>query len=204
MKGIKYLGKFISYSIDMRKVKALVLLCLCYILSLLIGCRAQLGSDITRFEREREQLISAYEAEIAQLRQEAEAGIYVTSYLPEDAEGDAWTLARWLGCLENLYPGISAEAKTLACWVVFNRLDSSEYPDDMNWVLLQEGQFAEYNPEGEVTEQNFAIAANQISRWKNGDIRPCGEGAVFIAVSSEGVELRDSFEATRYTNYWRA
>ena len=204
MKGIKYLGKFISYAIDMRKVKALVLLCLCYILSLLIGCRAQLGNDITRFEREREQLISAYEAEIAQLRQEAEAGIYVTSYLPEDAEGDAWTLARWLGCLEELYPGISPEAKTLACWVVFNRVDSSEYPDDMRWVLLQEGQFAEYDPEGEVTEQNFAIAANQISRWKNGDIRPCGEGAVFITVSSEGVELRDEWDDRKKCNKWRA
>lgn len=204
MKGIKYLGKFISYSIDMRKVKALVLLGLCYILSLLVGCRVQCSNDRERYEAEILRLNEAHAAELEAVVAKAEAGIYVTSYLPEDAEGDAWTLARWLGCLENLYPGISAEAKTLACWVVFNRLDSSEYPDDMNWVLLQEGQFAEYNPEGEVTEQNFAIAANQISRWKNGDIRPCGEGAVFIAVSSEGVELRDEWDENARCNRWRA
>lgn len=204
MKGIKYLGKFISYSIDMRKVKALVLLGLCYILSLLVGCRVQCSNDRERYEAEILRLNEAHAAELEAVVAKAEAGIYVTSYLPEDAEGDAWTLARWLGCLENLYPGISAEAKTLACWVVFNRLDSSEYPDDMNWVLLQEGQFAEYDPEGEVTEQNFAIAANQISRWKNGDIRPCGEGAVFIAVSSEGVELRDEWDENARCNRWRA
>lgn len=204
MKGIKYLGKFISYSIDMRKVKALVLLGLCYILSLLVGCRVQCSNDRERYEAEILRLNEAHAAELEAVVAKAEAGIYVTSYLPEDAEGDAWTLARWLGCLENLYPGISAEAKTLACWVVFNRLDSSEYPDDMSWVLLQEGQFAEYDPEGEVTEQNFAIAANQISRWKNGDIRPCGEGAVFIAVSSEGVELRDEWDENARCNRWRA
>ena len=198
MKGIKYLGK------DMRKVKALVLLCLCYILSLLVGCRVQCSNDRERYEAEILRLNEAHAAELEAVVAKAEAGIYASQYLPDSAEGDILPLARWLGCLEKLYPGISTEAKTLACWVVFNRVDSSEYPDDMESVLLPPHQFSEYDPVAAATEGNYTIAANQISRWANGDIRPCGEGAVFISASSEGVELRDSFEATRYTNYWRA
>ena len=96
------------------------------------------------------------------------------------------------------------EAKALACWVVFNRVDSANYPDNVEGVLWQDGQFCEYSDEEAPTEGNMVIATNQVSRWKNGDIRPVPSTAVFIAVSSEGVELRDSFEETRSTGYWRA
>ena len=116
MKGIKYLGK------DMRKVKALVLLCLCYILSLLVGCRVQCSNDRERYEAEILRLNEAHAAELEAVVAKAEAGIYASQYLPDSAEGDILPLARWLGCLEKLYPGISTEAKTLACWVVFNRV----------------------------------------------------------------------------------
>ena len=195
---------FLCYVIDARAVKRLILMSQSVLLLVLIGCRAQLGSDLERFERERSQLISAHAAELAAVKADAEAGIYITGYLPEDTDGDAWTLGQWLGCLERTYPGLSAEAKALACWCIFNRIDSPEYPDSMSWVLLQEGQFEEYDEAGEVTDQNYSIAANQLSRWLNGGTRPCGSGAVYITVSSEGVELRDSWETGRYTNYWRA
>ena len=96
------------------------------------------------------------------------------------------------------------EAKALACWVVFNRVDSDNYPDNVDGVLWQPGQFCEYSDSDAPTEENMVIATNQVSRWKNGDIRPVPSSAVFIAVSSEGVELRDGFEETRSTGHWRA
>ena len=195
---------FLRYAIDGRAVKRLVLLIQSVVLLMLVGCRAQLGSDIERFTAREEALKAAHWDELATLTAEAEAGIYASQYLPDSAQGDVLPLARWLGCLENLYPGLSPEAKALACWVVFNRVDSPLYPDDMEWVLLQEGQFTEYDPDGSATEENFTIAANQISRWANGDIRPCGEGAVFITVSSDGVELRDEWDETARGNRWVA
>lgn len=39
---------------------------------------------------------------------------------------------------------------------------------------------------------------------KNGDIRPVPSTAVFITVSDDGVVLRDSWEETDQTGYWRA
>ena len=195
---------FLRYAIDPRKVKRLILLMQSVVLLMLVGCRSQLGSDIERFSAREEALIAAHAAELDAVISKAEAGIYASQYLPDSAQGDVLPLARWLGCLDELYPGLSPEAKALACWVVFNRVDSPLYPDDMESVLFQPGQFAEYDPDKAATEENFTIASNQISRWKNGDIRPCGEGAVYITVSSDGVELRDEWDENARCNRWVA
>lgn len=195
---------FLKYVVDTRQLKRLVLLVQVVVLLVLVGCRSQLVSDINKFQAREEALIAAHAAEMEDVISKAEAGIYASQYLPDSAQGDVLPLARWLGCLENLYPGLSSEAKALACWCVFNRVDSPLYPDNMESVLLQKGQFAEYDPGASATEENFIVASNQISRWKNGDIRPCGEGAVFITVNSEGVELRDEWDEAARGNRWAA
>ena len=200
---IEEMAMFLKYVIDTRKLKAVVLVSQCFILALLIGCRAQQGFDQTRYEAETAELVVAHEAEIQQLTARAEAGIYATQYLSSKYEGDAWRVAQWLDCLDARY-NLTDEAKALACWVVFNRADSGQYPDNVEGVLRQNGQFCEYSDEEAPTEGNMVIATNQVSRWKNGDIRPVPARAVFITVSNEGVELRDSFEETRSTGYWRA
>lgn len=195
---------FLKYAIDPRKVKRLILLMQAVVLLMLVGCRTQLTDDIERFTAREDAMRAAHAAELDAVISKAEAGIYASQYLPDSAQGDILPLARWLGSLEELYPGLTTEAKTLACWAVFNRVDSALYPDDMESVLLQEGQFTEYDPDSSATEENFTIASNQISRWKNGDIRPCGENAVYITVSSQGVELRDEWDETKLCNRWVA
>ena len=193
----------LRYVVDARKVKQSILLVQAVVLLMLVGCRSQLVRDTDRFEARTAELVAAHEAEIQQLTAKAEAGIYATQYLSSAYEGDAWKVAQWLGCLDARY-NLTDEAKALACWVVFNRVDSDNYPDNVDGVLWQPGQFCEYSDSDAPTEENMVIATNQVSRWKNGDIRPVPSSAVFIAVSSEGVELRDGFEETRSTGHWRA
>ena len=200
---MKEIVEFLRYVIDPGKVKALILLMQTVALLMLIGCRSQLVRDTDRFEARTAELVAAHEAETQQLTARAEAGIYATQYLSSRYEGDAWKVAQWLDCLDARY-NLTDEAKALACWVVFNRVDSANYPDNVESVLWQEGQFCEYSDEEAPTEGNMVIATNQVSRWKNGDIRPVPSRAVFITVSSDGVELRDSFEESRNTGYWRA
>lgn len=200
---IKEVTEFLRYVIDPGKLKALILLIQTVALLMLVGCRAQQGFDQTRYETETAELVAAHEAEIQQLTARAEAGIYATQYLSTAYEGDAWKVAQWIDCLDERY-NMTDEAKALACWVVFNRVDSSNYPDNVDEVLWQPGQFCEYSDSEAPTEENMVIATNQVSRWKNGDIRPVPSRAVFITVSNEGVELRDSFEESRNTGYWRA
>ena len=200
---IREINEFLRYVIDPRKVKAMVLMIQTVALLMLIGCRSQLVRDTDRFEAREAELVAAHDAEIQQLTARAEAGIYATQYLSSAYEGDAWKVAQWLDSLDARYH-LTDEAKALACWVVFNRVDSSEYPDNIDSVLWQPGQFCEYSDAEPPTEGNFTIATNQVSRWKNGDIRPVPSTAVFIAVSSEGVVLRDSWEETAKTQHWRA
>ena len=194
---------FLKYVIDFRKVKALILVLQSVILLLIVGCRSQLVRDTNRFQAEIEALRTTHEAEIAQLTAQAEQNIYATQYLSSKYEGDAWTLGQWLDCLDRRY-SLTPEAKALACWVVLNRMESSEYPDNIEEVLLQPEQFCEFSDKEEPTEANFIIATNQLSRYYNGDIRPVPSTAVFITVSNNGVELRDDFKETARTQYWRA
>lgn len=200
---IREINEFLRYVIDPGKVKALILLIQTVALLMLIGCRAQQGFDQTRHDEQTAELVAAHEEEIQQLTAKAEAGIYATQYLSSKYEGDAWKVAQWLDCLDARY-NLTDEAKALACWVVFNRVDSSEYPDNVDGVLRQKGQFCEFSDEEAPTEGNMVIATNQVSRWTNGDIRPTPSRAVFIKVSSDGVVLRDSWEETAQTGHWRA
>ena len=197
------LGNFLKYVIDPRKVKALILILQSVILLLIAGCRSQLVKDTNKFQAEIEALQASHSAEIAQITAQAEQGIYATQYLSSKYEGDAWTLGQWLDCLDRRY-SLTPEAKALACWVVLNRMESSEYPDNIEDVLLQPDQFCEFSDKEEPTEANFIIATNQLSRYHNGDIRPVPSTAVFITVSNNGVELRDDFKETARTQYWRA
>lgn len=197
------LENFIKDVIDFRKVKALILVLQSVILLMITGCRSQLVKDTNKFQAEIEALQASHSAEIAQITAQAEQGIYATQYLSSEYEKDAWTLGQWLDCLDQRY-SLTPEAKALACWVVLNRMESSEYPDNIEDVLLQPEQFCEFSNEEAPTEANFIIATNQLSRYHNGDIRPVPSTAVFITVSNNGVELRDNFKETAKTQYWRA
>ena len=197
------LKNFIKYVIDFRKVKALILILQSVILLMIVGCRSQLVRDTNKFQAEIEALQASHSAEIAQITAQAEQGIYATQYLSSEYKSDAWTLGQWLDCLDRRY-SLTPEAKALACWVVINRMESSEYPNNIEDVLLQPEQFCEFSDKEEPTEQNFIIATNQLSRYYNGDIRPVPSTAVFITVSNNGVELRDDFKETARTQYWRA
>lgn len=195
---------FLCYAIDGRSAKRLVLLIQSVVLLMLVGCRTQLTDDIERFTAREEALKAAHWDEMAALTAKAEAGIYITGYLPVAYENEIRLTAKWLGCIKDQFPGLSFEALSLAPWVLFNRYDSEQYPDDLEMVLIQEGQFEEFDPDHEITDDLWAIAANQVARWKAGDTRPCGSGAVFIKISSTGVELRDNWDENARCNRWVA
>lgn len=196
-------AEFIRYAVDPRKAKAAVLATELVITTMIVGCRSQLVRDTYRFEAELEALRAAHSAELRQITARAESGIYATQYLASRYERDAWVMGQWLDCLDARY-NLTVEAKELACWVPINRKESDNYPDDMESVLWQEGQFCEFSDAEPPTEENFTIATNQLSRYYNGDIRPVPSTAVFITVSDEGVVLRDSWEETSKTQHWRA
>ena len=141
---LREINEFLRYAIDPGKVKALILVIQTVALLMLIGCRAQQGYDQARYEAEAAELVAAHDAEIQQLTARAESGIYATQYLSSKYESDAWVLGQWLDCLDARY-NLTVEAKEYACWVPINRAESDQYPDDLESVLWQDGQFCEFS-----------------------------------------------------------
>ena len=72
---MKNIIAFLGYVIDTKKLKTLVLVSQCFILALLIGCRAQQGYDQARYDEQTAELVAAHEAEIQQITERAEQGI---------------------------------------------------------------------------------------------------------------------------------
>ena len=158
------LRNFIRYVIDFRKVKALILILQSVILLMIAGCRSQLVKDTNKFQAEIEALQASHSAEIAQITAQAEQGIYATQYLSSEYEKDAWALGQWLDCLDQRY-SLTPEAKALACWVVLNRMESSEYPDSIEDVLLQPKQFCEFSDKEELGIEDDS--RRDIKRYRN-------------------------------------
>ena len=62
---MKEIVEFLRYAIDQCKLKSFILLVQCFLLALLIGCRAQHSFDKERYEAEVEELSSYHDTEEA-------------------------------------------------------------------------------------------------------------------------------------------
>lgn len=195
---------FVNYVIDPKKYGLHILKVLGVVLLCILCSNYQLRKDKNYYEEQIDILKTDYEAQINDVIDQAESGIYTTMHLLDNYEDDVYVLAQLLTKWEDMYPGLTSEARTMACWCILNRVDSDDYPDRVRDVVEQPYQFDEYDARYYFTEENVNIATNQIAKWSNGDTHLVPKGAIYMTVSSSGVELRDTFEETSYTNHWRA
>ena len=71
--------------------------------------------------------------------------------------------------------GCSATEKAAVAWCVLNRVDSSEFPDDVLSVVSQEGRFDGYDPSYPVEEHILALCEDVLARW---ELEKLGVGSV--------------------------
>ena len=71
--------------------------------------------------------------------------------------------------------GCSATEQAAVAWCVLNRVDSSEFPDDVLSVVSQEGQFDGYDPSYPVEEHILALCEDVLARW---ELEKLGVGSV--------------------------
>lgn len=201
---MKNIIPFLRYIVDPRKVKTIVLVVQCFALSVLVGCRAQAHKDQvmyeTKYETQIAELIEHYETELAAVVNKAEAGIYVSSRLPVEHEDEATVLAKLLYGYRNN----SAEDLSLACWCVFNRVENPRYPSTVEAVVTQPQQWMGFSEDNPVLEDLYVLAHHELSRWYGQDVRPMSNEYLYMTWSPDEIVLRDSFEETKRTHYWRA
>lgn len=92
--------------------------------------------------------------------------------------------------------GCSATEQAAVAWCVLNRVDSSEFPDDVLSVVSQEGQFDGYSPDYPVEEDILALCKDVLARW---ELEKLGVGSVGRVLPADYL----FFEGDGQHNYFR-
>ena len=95
----------------------------------------------------------------------------------EPDEADVTALAQ---CLEGECGGCSVIQQKAVCCVVFNRVDSPDFPDTLLGVITSPKQFHGYSPDNPVRDDLCELAYQEIVRWHNGEAGVIGPEYLFF------------------------
>ncbi len=95
----------------------------------------------------------------------------------EPDETDIVALAQ---CLEGECGGCSVIQQQAVCCVVFNRVDSHDFPDTLLGVITAPKQFHGYSPDNPVRDDLYELAYQEIVRWHNGEAGVIGPEYLFF------------------------
>lgn len=79
------------------------------------------------------------------------------------------------------------------CWVVFNRVESPLYPDSIEEVVNQPGQWVSYYPENPATEELTALAQEELEKWEAKEGRLLSRDTLWFNWSKDAITFREEF-----------
>lgn len=100
---------------------------------------------------------------------------------PDDGwEPDPAEVTALAQCLYGECRGCSELQQRAVCWVIFNRVEDSRFPDSIIGVLSQPSQFFGYSSSNPVWDSLYAVAYSCLTDWHNGEGRPFGPEFCFF------------------------
>lgn len=99
---------------------------------------------------------------------------------PTPWEPDPEDIVALAQCLEGECGGCSVIQQQAVCCVVFNRVDSSDFPDTLLGVITAPKQFHGYSPDNSVRDDLYKLAYQEIVRWHNGEAGVIGPEYLFF------------------------
>ena len=186
------------------------LLVVIYILS--VGLTVMLTSinQRNKYDAKIEDLRTAYEEEMSTLRDELENDYYTRVVELEKyyeygsdvtlVEQEAEYIAKVLyGTARN-----HAESdKRAVIWCILNRVDHHSHPDTIMEVCEQPRQWVGYSSDNPVLDELYELALTELKSWHNDGHRPISNEYIYMSWSSKEILLRDTFEESKSTHYWR-
>lgn len=146
--------------------------------------------------------LAEYKAYLAEVKAEEEAAAIeaakVDPYLIQ-LQQEATLGAKALEGVK-LFNYDDANKKTLLQGIA-NRVLNQGYPNTVEGVLTQQGQFDFYNADNPVTESNYQLCYEFFDSFHKQERLPCSSDLVFIELGSQ-VVLRDTFNKTYDTQTW--
>lgn len=88
-------------------------------------------------------------------------------------------------------------------WCILNRVDHYSHPSTVIEVCEQPKQWMGYSSDNPVLDDLYELALSELKTWHSGGHRPISNEYIYLSWSSKEILLRDTFEETRNTHYWR-
>lgn len=183
---------------------------LIYILILALAVTITAISQRAKYEKQIVEINTNHEAEMEDLRNE----LY-ENYVSQMAEleryyeygGDVSQIELEAEYIAKVIYGTARNHadsdKKAVVWCILNRVEHYSHPDTVAEVCEQPKQWMGYSDENPVLEDIYDLALAELKTWHNGGHRPMSKDYIYLSWSSKEILLRDSFEESKSTNYWR-
>lgn len=143
----------------------------------------------------RKELRDDYESQIAELEKYYEYGGDIT-----EIELEAEYIAKVIYGTARSH--VSSDQRAVV-WCILNRVEHYSHPNTVAEVCEQPKQWMGYSSDNPVLTELYDLALAELKIWHNGGHRPMSNEYIYLEWSSQEILLRDSFEETKNTNYWR-
>lgn len=164
----------------------------------------------SKYEKQIEELVANHEVEMEALRDEL-YGNYVSSMAElekyyeyggdvDEIEREAEYIAKVIyGTARNHAPS----DQRAVVWCILNRVEHHSHPDTVAEVCQQPKQWMGYSDDNPVLTELYDLALAELKIWHGDGHRPLSNEYIYLSWSSKEIILRDTFEETKKTNYWR-
>ena len=179
-----------------------------FLISLLLlgiwtACTCTIAAHNARVKTE-ERLAIEYENKLhAYIAQQEEARIMAERSAAEnqptiEMQREADAIARLIGPMDT------KRMKLSLLWNALMRVDSPYYPNSVSEVVAQPSQWMFYSETNPIRADDWELALEQLALWHEGRY-PAGLKSTFLygEWSEDDYVLRDTWDKTSKTNYWR-
>lgn len=181
-----------------------------FVLILVISVMVTSVSQRIKYEKQIEEINANHEIAMEELRDEL-YGSYMSkmSELEQYYEygGDVNQIEQEAEYIAKVIYGTARNHadsdKRAVVWCILNRVEHYAHPDTVAEVCEQPKQWMGYSSENPVLDDNYELALNELKIWHGDGHRPMSNDYIYLSWSSKEIILRDTFEESKDTHYWR-
>ena len=159
-----------------------------------------------RHDKELAQIVAGYEDRIIQIQQDHETAIAMLNQEHEYG-GNISEIEKEAEYISKVVYGMgrnhSVNDQMAIVWCILNRVESKGYPSTIAEVCQQPQQWIGYSDDNPVLTEIYDMVLPILKNWHNNAHRPMDKSYIYLSWSSDEILLRDTFEVTKSTHYYR-
>lgn len=179
-----------------KRICAGILAVLVLILTALVSFRVAQAKEQQKFEAWQERFVNDYLSQ-----QEAEMRGMPIDPREELRKSEITAIAQFIRGVKRF--NYSIDDFITAVWGMDARTRNPAYPGTLIEVIQQPGQWLGYSSDTEVTKEDYATAEKVWNAVYSADHPEVSSDFVYASFEPEGVTLRDTWEISTRTHFWR-